>query len=213
MSQCRWKCGRQYWPPHLIGVVDSDFQPPEYLPLRRMLIHGQLKHVLRAVLSVESGGIVVQVHHTDHQCGHPVVHKSAFRTYFRGLDQRLGAGCTGQTTFSQTAGFLPISLCELQLTLTLMLKTSLFRYLEGVSSVMQPVVLFMLKIPSSPGETNNRLTNLQTITRLSFKWSAYHPQRNSGLDSGFPHLHLWQEQWIFLIPAEKIIGMFFILYH
>lgn len=73
---------RADWSPHLIGVVDCDFQPSEDLSLRWMLIHGQLKDVLGAVLSVERRWIVVQVHHTDHHSGHPIVHESAFRIYF-----------------------------------------------------------------------------------------------------------------------------------
>ena len=71
---------------HLIGVIDSDFQPPEYLSLWWMLIHGQLKHVLWAFLSVECRWVIVQVHHSDHHRSHPVVQESAFRTDFGCLD-------------------------------------------------------------------------------------------------------------------------------
>ena len=71
---------------HLIGVIDCDFQPSENLPLRWMLVHGQLKHVLCAVLSIEGRWVIVQVHHTDHQGGYPEVHQSAFRTHFWSLE-------------------------------------------------------------------------------------------------------------------------------
>lgn len=74
--------------PHLIWVIDSNFQPPEYLPLRWMFVHGQLKHVLWAVLPIESGWIIVEVHHTDHHGGHPIVHESTLRTDFWSLDGR-----------------------------------------------------------------------------------------------------------------------------
>lgn len=73
---------------HLIGVIDCNFQPPEYLPLWWMLIHCQLKHVLWAVLSIESRWIIVEVDHTDHHSGHHVVHESTFRTDFWSLDKR-----------------------------------------------------------------------------------------------------------------------------
>lgn len=73
-------------PPHLIWVIDSDSQPPENLSLWRMLVHGQLKHVLWAILSIESRWIIVQVYHTNHNRGNPVVQESAFWAYFWGLD-------------------------------------------------------------------------------------------------------------------------------
>lgn len=66
---------------HLVRVVDGDFQPSENLPLWRMLIHGQLKHALRAVLAVERGRVVVQVNDAYHHCCQPKVHRSAFRTH------------------------------------------------------------------------------------------------------------------------------------
>lgn len=67
---------------HLVRIVDCDFQPSENLPLWRMLIHGQLKHALRAVLTVERRRVVVQVNDADHHCCHPKVLQSAFGTHF-----------------------------------------------------------------------------------------------------------------------------------
>lgn len=89
MSQGRGKtkCSRRWWTLHLIWVVDSDFQPPQYLSLWWVLIHGHLKHVLRAVLPIESRWVIVQVHHTDHHSGHPVVHQLALRGYFWSLER------------------------------------------------------------------------------------------------------------------------------
>lgn len=50
-----------------------------------MLVHGQLKHALRAFLSIERGWVVVQVHHTDHHGGDAVVQELALWTHFWGL--------------------------------------------------------------------------------------------------------------------------------
>lgn len=50
-----------------------------------MLVHGQLKHALRAFLSVERGRVVVQIHHADHQGGDAVFQELALWTHLCGL--------------------------------------------------------------------------------------------------------------------------------
>lgn len=67
---------------HLIGVIDGDLQPPQDLALRWMLVHGQLEHVLPALLSIERRWVVVQVHHADHHGSDAVVQESALWTHF-----------------------------------------------------------------------------------------------------------------------------------
>lgn len=50
---------------HLIWIVDCDLEASEDLPGGRMLVHGDLKLALRAVLSVKGWRMVVEVHHPD----------------------------------------------------------------------------------------------------------------------------------------------------
>lgn len=73
----RWKQQFNAWllTAHLVRVVDRDLQAAEDLSFRRMLVHGQLEAVLRAVLTVECGRVVVEVHHTNSDRGHAVVRK------------------------------------------------------------------------------------------------------------------------------------------
>lgn len=73
----RWKQQFNVWvfTVHLVWVVDRDLQAAEYLSFWWMLVHGQLEAVLLTVLAVESGRVVVEVHHTNSDCGHAVVRK------------------------------------------------------------------------------------------------------------------------------------------
>lgn len=52
----------------LVWVVDSDLKASQDLASRRVLVHRDLELALRAVLSVESGRVVVEVHHPDRHC-------------------------------------------------------------------------------------------------------------------------------------------------
>lgn len=71
---------------HLVRVVDGDLQASENLSLRQVFVHGQLKPVLWAVLAVECGRVVVQVHHTNTDCGDGVVNYLVVRSNLRSLD-------------------------------------------------------------------------------------------------------------------------------
>ena len=46
-----------------------------------VFVHGQLEGVLGAVLPVEGGRVVVQVHHADHHRGRPVIQQFAILTH------------------------------------------------------------------------------------------------------------------------------------
>lgn len=53
----------------LVRVVDGDLEASQDLAGRRVLVHGDLKLALWAVLSVEGGRVVVEIHHPDrHRC-------------------------------------------------------------------------------------------------------------------------------------------------
>lgn len=62
---------------HLIWVVDCDLEASEDLPCGRMLVHGDLKLALRAVLSVKGWRMVVEVHHPDRHRRNVVVQQLA----------------------------------------------------------------------------------------------------------------------------------------
>lgn len=55
-----------------------------------MLVHGDLKLVLRTVLAVEGRRMVIQVYHTDRDCRNVIVQQLIVRSYFSclGLNKR-----------------------------------------------------------------------------------------------------------------------------
>lgn len=47
-----------------------------------MLVHGDLKLVLRTVLTIEGGRMVIEVHHTDSDCRNIIVRQLIVWSYF-----------------------------------------------------------------------------------------------------------------------------------
>lgn len=71
---------------YLIRIIDDDLDASEYLPCRRVFIHGDLKHVLWAVLPIEGWRVIVEVHHSDcHRGDDMVLQQSVIWSYLRGL--------------------------------------------------------------------------------------------------------------------------------
>lgn len=71
---------------HLVRVIDRDLQASENLSLRRVFVHGQLKPGLWPALAIEGGWVIVQVQHTNRDCGHSEVSKPAVRPDLWSLD-------------------------------------------------------------------------------------------------------------------------------
>lgn len=67
---------------HLVRVIDGDLEASENLPCRRMLVHDDLKLVLRTILAVEGGRMVVEVYYADGDCRHVVVQQLIVQSYF-----------------------------------------------------------------------------------------------------------------------------------
>lgn len=67
---------------HLVGVIDGDLEASENLPCWRVLVHDDLKLVLRTVLAVEGGRMVVEVDYTDRDCRNVVVQQLVVQSDF-----------------------------------------------------------------------------------------------------------------------------------